>query len=138
LPKANQINNIASMNQPKPPLPRVQRSRARTMRKELTPAELRLWHQLRAHRLMGLGFRRQHPVGPFITDFACIESKVIVELDGSQHGLDDMAVADARRTDWLQEQGWLVLRFWNDDVLNALDDVCQNIWIVCDGRRGRH
>jgi very-short-patch-repair endonuclease len=94
-----------------------------------------LWHQLRAHRLMGLGFRRQHPVGPFIVDFACVERKVIVELDGRQHATDAAETRDARRTEWLDAEGWLVLRFWNDDVLKSLDDVCQHIWIVCDGRK---
>jgi very-short-patch-repair endonuclease len=124
------------MTSKKPSLPDRQLNHARTMRSAMTPAELRLWNAVRAHRLMGLGFRRQHPVGPFIVDFACVECRVIVELDGSQHADDAAVIRDARRTAWLEQQGWTVLRFWNDDVLKTLDDVCQHIWIVCDARRG--
>jgi very-short-patch-repair endonuclease len=116
------------------PVPAVQLKRARAIRRAMTPAELRLWNQLRAHRLMGLGFRRQHPLGPFIVDFACPAARVIVEMDGSQHACDEAEAMDARRTAWLESEGWQVLRFWNDDVLKSLDDVCQHIWMACDGR----
>ena len=119
------------------PVPTVQLGRARTMRREMTPAEIRLWHELRAHRLMGLGFRRQHTVGPFIVDFACAACRVIVELDGSQHADDAAVVKDQIRTQQREAQGWQVLRFWNHDVLEDFDNVCQHIWIVCDGRKHR-
>jgi very-short-patch-repair endonuclease len=95
------------------------------MRSAMTEAELKLWNELRAHRLMGLSFRRQMPIGRFIVDFACPEHRLIVEVDGSHHA--DDAVRDKMRTAYLQQQGWRVVRFWNDDVLHDVDSVCTNI-----------
>lgn len=100
------------------------------MRKVMTDAELKLWNELRAHRLMGLGFRRQFPVAGYIVDFACPQKRLIVEVDGSQHGDAGRAVADEVRTDRLERDGWIVLRFWNDDVLRDIDNVCQHIVIA--------
>lgn len=87
---------------------------ARQLRRQMTDAEASLWHHLRNHALMGCKFRRQHPIGPYIADFACIERKLVVELDGGQHvdNLDDSA-----RTRWIQANGYRVLRFWNNDAL---------------------
>ena len=93
----------------------------------MTDAELKLWNELRAHRLMGLGFRRQLPIGGYIVDFACPEHKIIVEIDGSQHANDDAVDYDRQRTAHLEQNGWTVLRFWNDDVLKDIDNVCQHI-----------
>ena len=87
---------------------------ARYLRKNMTNAEASLWHHLRNRALMGCKFRRQHPVGPYIVDFACIERKLVVELDGGQH-VD--APADAARTRWIEANGYRVLRFWNNDAL---------------------
>jgi len=95
----------------------------------MTQAELKLWNELRAHRLMGLGFRRQFPISSYIVDFACPEKKLIVEVDGSQHGDDDRARSDEIRTKRLESDGWIVLRFWNDDVIRDIDNVCQHIVI---------
>ncbi len=95
------------------------------MRSALTEAELKLWNELRAHRLMGLGFRRQMPIGGYIADFACPEHKLIVEVDGSQHA--ENQAHDQVRTAYLQQQGWQVARFWNDDVLHDIDNVCAHI-----------
>ena len=95
----------------------------------MTDAELKLWNELRAHRLMGLSFRRQVPIAGYIVDFACSAKKLIVEVDGSQHGEDDNAGKDSARTARLQQDGWTVLRFWNDDVLRDIDNVCQHIVI---------
>ncbi|WP_245436690.1 endonuclease domain-containing protein [Mesorhizobium tamadayense] len=100
------------------------------MRKVMTDAELKLWNELRAHRLMGLGFRRQFPIAGYIVDFACPEKKLIVEVDGSQHGDSDRAGADEIRTKRLEEDRWIVLRFWNDDVIRDIDNVCQHIVIA--------
>jgi very-short-patch-repair endonuclease len=97
------------------------------MRKVMTDAELRLWNELRAHRLMGLGFRRQLPVAGYIVDFACPSHRLIVEIDGSQHGFDANQDYDAARTRGLEAKGWTILRFWNDDVLRDLDNVCLHI-----------
>jgi len=100
------------------------------MRRQMTDAELKLWNELRAHRLMGLGFRRQVPIAGYIADFACADKRVIVELDGSQHGEAGQSTVDATRTQRLEKDGWTVLRFWNDDVLGDIDGVCQHIITV--------
>lgn len=103
------------------------RTHARRMRKALTDAELKLWNCLRAHRLDGLGFRRQLPILGYIVDFACPEHKLIIEIDGSQHADDAAIHYDQQRTETLQQNGWTVIRFWNDDVLHQIDDVCLHI-----------
>ncbi|WP_457935918.1 endonuclease domain-containing protein [Mesorhizobium sp. 10J20-29] len=111
------------------PVPLANRRNARTMRKALTDAELKLWNELRAHRLMGLAFRRQMPIAGYIVDFACPHHRLIVEVDGSQHADDAATDADRVRTARLEALGWTVLRFWNDDVLRDIDNVCQHIVI---------
>ncbi len=103
------------------------RTHARRMRKALTDAELKLWNCLRAHRLDGLGFRRQLPILGYIVDFACPEHKLIIEIDGSQHADDGVIHYDQQRTETLQQNGWTVIRFWNDDVLHQIDDACLHI-----------
>jgi very-short-patch-repair endonuclease len=100
------------------------------MRKVMTSAELKLWNELRAHRLMGLGFRRQFPIAGYIVDFACPEKKLIVEADGSQHAQGDAVAGDEVRTVRLERDGWTVLRFWNDDIIRDIDNVCQHIVIA--------
>ena len=104
---------------------------ARTMRKQPTEAEDRLWQALRDRRLMRLKFRRQMPVGRFIADFICLEAKLIVEVDGSQHG---GSLRDSERDQELSRRGFRVLRFWNDDVLRELDSVCDTIIAVARER----
>ena len=88
--------------------------RARELRVNSTDAERRLWSLLRDRRLDGYKFRRQYPVGSYIADFACLEHMLIVEADGGQHADNQN---DQRRTNWLQSQGWRVIRFWNDEIL---------------------
>ena len=94
--------------------------KARELRIHMTDAERRLWAVLRGRRLQGYKFRRQHPVGPFILDFACIEHRLVIEADGGQHS--DNA-ADERRTAWLARRGWRVLRFWNNEILSSTEGV---------------
>jgi very-short-patch-repair endonuclease len=79
---------------------------------------------------MGLGFRRQFPIAGYIVDFACPQKKLVVEVDGSQHGDAGLAVADMARTTRLEQDGWTILRFWNDDVIRDIDNVCQHIVIA--------
>ena len=117
------------------PVPLANRSNARKMRKALTDAELKLWNELRAHRLMGLAFRRQMPIAGYIVDFACPQHRLIVEVDGSQHAGAATAEADTSRTARLQALGWTILRFWNDDVLSDIDNVCRHI-VICAGLAG--
>ena len=77
---------------------------------------------------MGLGFRRQFPIAGYIVDFACPEKKLVVEVDGPQHA--EAVAGDEARTGRLEQDGWTVLRFWNDDVLRDIDNVCQHIVIA--------
>jgi 2-isopropylmalate synthase len=107
-----------------------QRSRARAMRGSPTDAELRLWRLLRDRRLNGLKFRRQVPVGPYIVDFLCIASRLVVEADGSQHAESDH---DDVRDTYLRSQGWTVLRFWNCDVLRTRESVLDTIVAHAEG-----
>jgi very-short-patch-repair endonuclease len=88
--------------------------RPRQLRRDATDAERRLWSALRDRRLSRYRFRRQHPVGDFIVDFACTKHRLIVEADGGQHAENE---DDRRRTAWLEGEGWRVLRFWNNDIL---------------------
>ena len=115
---------------PHTPPPAGNRKRAKSMRRRMTDAELKLWNELRAHRLMGLGFRRQFPIGRYIADFACPEKKIIVEVDGSQHAEEKQSAADAVRSVKLEKDGWTILRFWNDDILRDIDGVCRHIVIA--------
>ncbi|MER8580900.1 endonuclease domain-containing protein [Mesorhizobium sp. M1423] len=115
---------------PHTPLPPKHRANARSMRKVMTSAELKLWNELRAHRLMGLGFRRQFPIAGYIVDFACPDKKLVVEVDGSQHTEADAVARDEARTVRLEQDGWTVLRFWNDDIVRDIDNVCQHVVIA--------
>ncbi|MCE2970197.1 MAG: endonuclease domain-containing protein [Burkholderiales bacterium] len=90
----------------------------------MTDAEQKLWHALRHKQLHGHRFRRQHPVGPYIADFACIEARLIIEVDGGQHNDPDI---DTQRDEFLTSHGWCVLRFWNNQVLVELDGVLEVI-----------
>ncbi|HET6784220.1 MAG TPA: DUF559 domain-containing protein [Pseudoxanthomonas sp.] len=90
-------------------------SHAKRMRHSPADAEIRLWRNLRAGRLAGCKFRRQQPLGRYIVDFVCFEERLVIEVDGGQHL--DAQLSDASRTEWLESEGFRVLRFWNDDVL---------------------
>ncbi|WP_080921495.1 endonuclease domain-containing protein [Manganibacter manganicus] len=105
-------------------VPIANRRFARSMRREATEAENRLWHELRGRRLDRIKFRRQVPIGNYIADFACLNSRLIVEIDGSQHADSQ---GDQKRDAELKRRGFRVLRFWNDDVLRDLDSVCDTI-----------
>jgi very-short-patch-repair endonuclease len=92
----------------------MSRLRVHELRINMTDAERRLWSALRSRRLQGFKFRRQHPIGPFIADFACVEHQLVIEADGGQHADNE---SDFRRTAWIEARGWRVLRFWNNDIL---------------------
>jgi very-short-patch-repair endonuclease len=98
-------------------------SRARSLRSNMTDAELRLWQRLRAHRLEGLSFRRQVPIGSYIVDFVCVAERLIIEVDGGQHS----SSRDDARDAWLSSQNFRILRFWNNDVLSNLEGVLERI-----------
>ncbi|MEQ1952603.1 endonuclease domain-containing protein [Mesorhizobium yinganensis] len=109
---------------PHQPVPPTKRGFAKTLRREMTDAEHKLWKELRGRRLDRIKFRRQVPIGPYVADFCCLEAMLIVELDGSQHA---GAVRDDIRTAELRARGFRVLRFWNDEVLRELDSTCDTI-----------
>ncbi len=98
---------------------------ARDSRHRQTDAERNLWMRLRDRQLGQVKFRRQYPIGPYIVDFCCIKSRLIVELDGGHHA--DTVEADEQRTDYLKRQGFRVVRFWDNDVLNNMDGVLEAI-----------
>jgi len=99
--------------------------RAKALSRNQTPAEQKLWTHLRAHRLEGVHFRRQHAIGNYIVDFCAPRKKLIIELDGSQH--IEQEDYDSERTAFLSKHGYRVLRFWNDDVLNNIEGVLHEI-----------
>ena len=98
---------------------------ARTLRRNTTDAERILWRHLRDRRLGGFKFRRQLAIEPYIVDFACLESKLIVEADGGQH--TDQEKSDAGRSEHLERMGYRVLRFWNHEILNDIESVLDRI-----------
>jgi very-short-patch-repair endonuclease len=91
----------------------------------MTRAERKLWARLRNHQLNGLGFLRQHAIGPFIVDFCCPERQATIEIDGDTHA--NQAEYDAARTAWLEEHGWRELRFTNHDVESEIEEVLKAI-----------
>jgi very-short-patch-repair endonuclease len=99
---------------------------ARNLRTRQTEAERKLWSRLRNRNLDGFKFRRQFPIDRYVVDFACIEAKLVVDLDGSQHA--EQEAYDAQRTVVLEGCGFHVLRFWNYQVLKHMDDVLPAIW----------
>jgi very-short-patch-repair endonuclease len=98
---------------------------ARGLRTEQTPAEAKRWSVPRNRQLEGLKFRRQHPIGTYVADFCCEEAALIVELDGGQHAL--RIDEDRKRTMILEDMKYIVLRFWNVDISEALDGVIDRI-----------
>jgi very-short-patch-repair endonuclease len=97
------------------------KEKARALRKNQTDAEIVFWKMVRAKRLNGLKFRRQHPIQPYIVDFVCPEKKLIIELDGGQHA--EANVYDEKRTTFLEAKGYNIIRFWNNEVLNNIEGV---------------
>jgi very-short-patch-repair endonuclease len=100
--------------------PSIMTRRARSMRSEPTDAERRLWGRLKDRQINGWRFRRQHPIVPYVADFACVEARLIVEVDGGQH---NDSRHDAIRDMRLRAEGWRVLRVWNNDVLSNTEGV---------------
>jgi very-short-patch-repair endonuclease len=106
---------------------------ARKLRRNQTDAERKLWFRLRDRRLSGLKFRRQFPIDRFVVDFFCADAHLIIELDGGQHAV--RTDADARRTQVLEAKGYLVLRFWNNDVMRNIDGVVEVIAMTLESHR---
>ncbi len=90
---------------------------ARELRQKQTDSEKALWQKLRDKQFEGIKFRRQQPVGPYIVDFISPKEKIIIEIDGGQHNEKEIQKKDEERTVWLEKEGYLILRFWNNEVL---------------------
>jgi very-short-patch-repair endonuclease len=106
---------------------------ARRLRREATDAERRLWSRLRNRQTGGFKFKRQETIGRCIADFACMECRLIVEADGGQHGEE----ADRERTAYLDQLGWKIMRFWNNDILQNTDGVLGAILAACKEWKGK-
>jgi len=105
----------------------MSRNHAKSLRANMTEAERRLWYHLRAHRFAGMKFRRQTLVGSYIVDFASLQKNLIIEVDGGQHVDSE---SDERRTRLLEDQGFRILRFWNNEVLSNTSGVLEAIMIA--------
>jgi very-short-patch-repair endonuclease len=98
---------------------------AKVLRRSQTDVEQKLWYHLRAHRFMGKKFKRQKPIGQYVVDFVCLEDKLIIELDGGQH--TENVEYDHVRDSWLRSEGYTVLRFWNNELMNEMEGVLEQI-----------
>ncbi len=103
-------------------------ARARQLRRNATDAERALWNILRNRQVSGCRFRRQAPIGPYIVDFVCLENRLVIEVDGGQHG--ERMGYDDRRTAWLEDEGYRVIRFWNNQVLEEMKAVREAIFVA--------
>ena len=111
---------------------------AKGLRRKQSDAEQRLWIALRSRQLNGLKFRRQQPVGNYIVDFICLDEKLIIEVDGGHHNDVPAIEKDKQRQTWLESEGFQVIRFWNNDVLENLEGVVFRIMEVLEERRRPH
>ncbi|WP_334146972.1 endonuclease domain-containing protein [Hyphomicrobium sp.] len=109
----------------------IMSERARRLRRDKTEAERKLWRELRELNRQGFHFRQQAPIGPYIADFTDHGAKLVIELDGGQHGEPKAQKTDAARTRWLEKNGYRVLRFWNNDVLantlSVMDTIVRDV-----------
>ncbi len=106
---------------------------ARCLRRNQTDAEKILWHHLRNRQFLGIKFRRQQPIKGYIADFASLERKLVIELDGGSHNGEAAKTKDGYRTDVLSSEGYTVLRFWNNEILTHLDEVLEKIkYLIMD------
>ena len=119
------------MNEKRHRIHPIFRQRSRELRQPQTPAETTLWQYLR-NRNLGYKFRRQHPIAQFIVDFYCADAKLCIELDGSQHFEPDQAEYDKARTEYLEELGYTVIRFTNDNIRYDIQAVADEIMKTCE------
>jgi very-short-patch-repair endonuclease len=100
---------------------------SRQLRTSSSEAERKLWYYLKRKQLSGLRFRRQFPLGPYFADFVCLSARLVIEVDGSQHGELAQVAHDARRTAWLERNGFRVLRFWTHTLMTDIEAVMDGI-----------
>ncbi len=115
------------------PIRRRTSPHAAHLRQQRTDAEARLWDHLRNRKLGGFKFRFQASIGPYVVDFLCKETALVVELDGSQHS----EATDRLRTQFIESEGHQILRFWNNQVFENLDGVLHAIKAACEARSWR-
>jgi very-short-patch-repair endonuclease len=108
--------------------------RARELRRQQTAAEERLWGRLRGRKLKGFKFARQAPLGPYFGDFVCRECKLVIELDGATHGTEAEIERDERRSAYLANQGYRILRFTNAEMFETADSVIETILAALEQR----
>src|ERR1700759_4630624 len=108
-----------------------QRRRAKQLRQTMTRAETLLWRHLKAHRMDGMGFRRQVPIKNYIADFVCFSSKLVIELDGESHDFEERQNSDQRRDTFFVSEGFRVLLFTNEQVMSKLERVGEPIRNAC-------
>ena len=108
---------------------------ARRLRKTMTRQEVLLWSQLRVLRPQGFHIRRQAPIDRYIVDFLCLKAKLVIEIDGSQHGVEEGLARDEMRDARLAASGFMTLRFWNDEVTGNLNGVVETILHHCRERQ---
>ena len=106
---------------------------AKQLHRNMTPAEVKLWARLRAHRFEDIHFRNQHAIGNYVVDFCAPRKKLIIELDGSQHMEQERY--DKERTEYLESKDYTVLRFWNNDVMKDIDSVIRAIIQAMESER---
>ena len=121
------------MTNDSPTISALRRRTAKRLRETTTSAEDRLWRRLRRFPISGTHFRRQVPIGPYVADFACMAARLIIEVDGSQHGRDNARRRDDARTRWLEAEGYRVMRFWNNDLTANMDGVLEAIYAAIHG-----
>ena len=100
---------------------------AKELRRKQTDAEKKLWAQLRAKQIEGVKFRRQQFIGPYIVDFVSLEKKLAIEIDGGHHNDKGIVEADEKKTAWLKQTGFQILRFWNNEVMTNIEGVIEKI-----------
>ena len=128
------IRRLRGESTPSRPPPKTLR-KSQEFRQFPTEAEHQLWHALRGHRLINVHFRRQHAIGNYIVDFCAPRMKLIIEVDGDPH--NKQKEYDTERTRFLESKGYIVLRFWNNDIMNNLASVISTIMKVVSERDNR-
>ena len=118
-----------------PKLDQFRVSSARRLRSQMTDEERILWSQLGRIPVEGTHFRKQAILGRYYPDFVSHRLKLVIEIDGAQHGADSGVERDAKRNRWMESQGYRVLRFWNHEILRELDAVLDTIFAAVDERR---
>ncbi|MGF9758817.1 endonuclease domain-containing protein [Microvirga sp. 0TCS3.31] len=111
-----------------PNINRFRRERAKQLRSNATEPEQRLWRALKNIPVYGSHFRRQVQIGPYVADFACLKARLVIELDGSHHSQEDVAIKDEHRTRWLESEGYRVVRFWNAELTENMPGVLDTIY----------